>query len=379
MESQSIGVIGGGQLAGMLAEEAPKLGLKLWVQTPDCDDPAVNLAAGVVLAPVADSQGTARLAEQCGIITFENEFVDLEALAPLAQKGVCFRPSLQSLAPLLDKLRQRQFLRDLNLPVPQFGAYEAGQTPVFPSVLKARRQGYDGQGTHIVKNSADWEGLAPRLKTGNWLIEDFIPFERELALVAARSSGGDVAFYPVAETCQVDQVCHWALAPAPDIKALEPQIQDYGRRILEALNYVGVLGMELFLTADGEIYFNELAPRVHNSGHFSQDACQTSQFALHLQAAAGLPLGSTQLLGAQALMVNLLGYESAEKDYGTQRCALEKLPQARVHWYGKHSARPGRKLGHVNFLFPEPSAPAQIQALVNRVEKIWRSSSPLIL
>lgn len=373
MESQAIGVIGGGQLAAMLAEEAPKLGLKLWVQTPAVDDPAARLAAGVVLASVADASATARLAEQCEIITFENEFVDLEALAPLAEKGVCFRPSLASLAPLLDKLRQRQFLRELNLPVPQFGAYEAGQTPVFPCVLKARRQGYDGQGTHILRNLTDWERLAPELNSGEWLIEDFIPFERELALVAARSAAGEIAFYPLVETCQVEQVCRWVLAPAPGTEGLESQIRDYGRRILEALDYVGVLGIELFATAAGDVYINELAPRVHNSGHFSQDACQTSQFALHLQAVAGLPLGSPGLLGAQALMVNLLGYESTEQDYGAQRLALANLPQARVHWYGKHSARPGRKLGHVNFLWPEPSTPAQMQVLVNRVEELWRS------
>lgn len=256
----------------------------------------------------------------------------------------------------------------------RLGAYEAGQTPVFPRVLKARRQGYDGQGTHIVKHFADWERRAPELRAGDWLIEDFIPFERELALVAVRSAAGEIAFYPLAETCQVNQVCRWVLAPAPNTEALESQIQNYGRRILEALDYVGVLGMELFLTAAGDVYINELAPRVHNSGHFSQDACQTSQFALHLQAVAGLSLGSPELLGAQALMVNLLGYESAEKDYGAQRLVLANLPQARVHWYGKNSARPGRKLGHVNFLLPEPSTPAQIQVLVNRVEDIWRSS-----
>ncbi|MBJ7899619.1 MAG: 5-(carboxyamino)imidazole ribonucleotide synthase [Cyanobacteria bacterium RI_101] len=376
MQSQSIGVVGGGQLAWMLAQAAPKLGLNLWVQTPQAEDPAVGLAAGVVLAPVADAEGTARLAEHCPIITFENEFVDLENLEPLAERGVCFRPSLGSLAPLLDKLRQRQFLQALNLPVPRFGAYEAGQSLKFPCVLKARRQGYDGQGTHIFKQAEDWERRMPELalRTGEWLIEEFIPFERELALVAARSSGGEIAFFPVAETRQVDQVCRWALAPAPNIEAVESQIQDYGRRILDALDYVGVLGMELFLTPDGDLYFNELAPRVHNSGHFSQDACQTSQFALHLQAAAGLPLGSTRLLGAQALMVNLLGYESADKDYGAERLALARLPGAHVHWYQKNSARPGRKLGHVNFLFPEVSAPELIDALVNQVEARWRSS-----
>ena len=379
----TVGVIGGGQLAWMMAQEAPKLGLKLAVQTPGESDPAVALADKVVLAAIADGEGTRELAEHCGVITFENEFVDLLSLEKLAQQGIIFHPRLDALAPLLDKWEQRHFLQGLNLPVPDFWALESlpAQLPVFPWVLKARRHGYDGQGTQIINAPADLPDLS-QAPPGSWMVESFVPYERELAVLGARNARGEMEIYPVVETKQIDQVCRWVVAPAPIDAAIAATAQDYCRRILNHLDYVGILAIELFLLPtstqtdkpEQRLLVNELAPRTHNSGHFSLDACHTSQFALQLQAVTGQTLGSSALRCGQAVMVNLLGYEVSAGDYQQQLDKLAALPRSHVHWYGKGDCRPGRKLGHVTLLNPdvesEPST-AWAEDLVKQVENIW--------
>lgn len=379
MVVKRIGVIGGGQLAWMLAQEAPRLGLEIGVQTPRADDPAVALAQQVVLAPVDSALATAELAQSCGLITFENEFVDLVALAALAQQGICFYPSLAALKPLLDKLDQRRLLQDLGIPVPAFQPYAKQPTPPwsFPWVLKARRHGYDGQGTLIVRTPAEWSALQSRLQSGSWLLEEFVPFEQELAIVAARNPQGELRFYPVVETQQSNQVCRRVIAPAEVSSQVQHSISDYTQRLLTALDFVGVLGIEFFLMPDHRVLVNELAPRTHNSGHYSLDACATSQFAMQLQAIAGLPLGSPALKTSQAVMVNLLGYETAQDDYLVQRQALAALPKTTVHWYGKRDARPGRKLGHVTVLLDRtpPLTSAELRPLIAQVEALWYPST----
>ncbi|AIE75276.1 MULTISPECIES: 5-(carboxyamino)imidazole ribonucleotide synthase [unclassified Synechocystis] len=379
----TVGVVGGGQLAWMMAQEAPKLGLKLAVQTPQENDPAVALAEKVVLAAIADGEGTKQLAEHCGVITFENEFVDLLSLEKLAQQGVSFYPRLDSLAPLLDKWEQRHFLHSLNLPVPDFWALESlpSPLPAFPWVLKARRHGYDGQGTQIISSPADLPDLG-KAPPGSWMVENFVPYERELAVIGARNAKGEVEIYPVVETHQVNQVCRWVVAPAPIDAAVAYKAQDYCRHILDHLDYVGILAIEFFLLPESpqniapeqRLLINELAPRTHNSGHFSLDACQTSQFALQLEAVTGKALGSSTLLCGQAVMVNLLGYEISAGDYQQQLERLAALPHSHVHWYGKGECRPGRKLGHVTMLNPnlDPySSTAWAESTVKQLEAIW--------
>ena len=226
-----VGVIGGGQLAWMMAGAAQKLGIQLVVQTPSPNDPAVVFASETIFAPINDAAATAKLATRCDLITFENEFVNLEALAPLSQQGVCFRPALQVLSPLLDKYDQRCYLKQLNLPVPKFIALDCEFNPGaihelllhaqlnFPLVLKARRHGYDGQGTFIIKDmNALQQRLEPYFNKQEWqslfLLEEFIPFERELAVIAARFSAGEIVTYPIVETQQEEQVCRRVFAPA---------------------------------------------------------------------------------------------------------------------------------------------------------------------
>jgi 5-(carboxyamino)imidazole ribonucleotide synthase len=387
-----VGVIGGGQLAWMLLEAAQPLGLEPIVQTPYLSDPALsNRLPGqpapvkAVLASINDAKATAQLAQQCQVITFENEFVDLDALGPLEAKGVCFRPGLSVLAALLDKYEQHCFLQSLGIGVPAFAAITP-QTDLaalgfsFPVVIKSRRHGYDGQGTFIVRDlealTQFWASFAPVSVDidRRFMVEAFVPFERELAIMAARSATGEIALYPVVETYQANQVCHWAIAPTPLSPTAQTQIQTIATTLLVSLDAIGIFGIELFLTQDGQVFVNEIAPRTHNSGHLTIDACKTSQFEQHLRAICGLPLGDPALHAAGVVMVNLLGFETAVSDYLVQRQRLAAVPQATVHWYGKTEAKPGRKLGHVTVLLDTGDRENAI-AMAQHIESLWYPSA----
>lgn len=377
---ERVGVIGGGQLAWMMAGAAKKLGIELVVQTPNASDPAVAIASETILAPIDDAKGTATLASRCDAITFENEFVDLEALSLLARQGICFRPSLSVLAHILDKYDQRCYLQHLGLPVPKFVAIEefsihnSSFSIHSPLVLKARRHGYDGQGTFIIK---DLDALEEKLASTQhskhqplFLLEEFIPFERELAVIAARSSTGEIVTYPIVETQQQEQVCRRVLVPAEISSGVAAEVEAIAHTLLHSLQAVGVFGIELFLTPEGKVLVNEIAPRTHNSGHFTLDACEISQFEMHLRAVCGLALGNPALRAERAVMVNLLGYEHSENDYLPQRRQIEQIPSAHLHWYGKTTSRPGRKLGHVTVLLDGESR-TEAEAIAQQIESIW--------
>ncbi|MEL6246545.1 MAG: 5-(carboxyamino)imidazole ribonucleotide synthase [Cyanobacteria bacterium J06648_16] len=380
--TQRVGVIGGGQLAWMMAEGAKTLSLKLIVQTPSSDDPAVRIAPNPVLAAVADAHATAELASRCDVITFENEFIDLPALRELESQGVRFYPQLDCLEPILDKYTQRQFCQGIGLPSPRFATLEAeadGDRLTatvaeigLPLALKTRRHGYDGQGTFILKTLADVRETWAKLGYQPVLLEAFVAFERELAVMAARSQAGEVAVYPVVESQQVEQVCRRVIAPAGISTGVGEQASAIATQLITQLNYVGILGIELFLTSDGQVLVNEIAPRTHNSGHYTLDACRTSQFEQQLRAVTGQPLGSVEMTCAQAIMVNLLGYETVNTldndEYTEKKAALSAIPNAHLYWYGKTESRPGRKLGHVTVITDAGEAAGDI---IQQLEQLW--------
>lgn len=383
MSIKRVGVIGGGQLAWMMGNAAKKLAIDLIVQTPNARDPAVSIASNTVFAPVADADATESLATLCDVITFENEFVNLDALSNLSQQGVNFRPKLESLKPLLDKYNQRRFLYDLGLAVPKFVAFDvntdAGEDLIcrhlgLPLVIKARRHGYDGQGTHIVENLKDLKAKLLDYKkketATSLLLEEFIPFEFELGIIATRSASGEIVTHPVVETHQEQQVCRRVIAPADVSSEIVEEINNMASTILNSLEVVGTFGIEFFLSAEAGVLVNEIAPRTHNCGHFSLDACQTSQFEQHLRAICDLPLGSTQMISPGAVMVNLLGYDDSGSDW-MQKCQqIQEIPRAHLHWYGKTESRPGRKLGHVTILLDTQSHARALEA-ARQVESIW--------
>lgn len=372
MVGKRVGVIGGGQLAWMMASEAPALGIDLIVQAESETEPAVKLAKQFVIGNVDDAIATNKMAQICDVITFENEFVDLEGLQELKLREV-FKPSLNTLKPLLDKYHQRSFLQQVGLPVPQFTLWSSQEQVIadygFPLVLKARRHGYDGQGTFIIKDIEGLQQLAKTVPVAELLIEEFIPFERELGIIAARNESGAIAIYPVTETFQQNQVCHWTITPADVNLQIAESVKAIAHKILDKLEVVGVFGIEFFLTKDNRVLVNEIAPRTHNSGHYTLDGCETSQFAMQLQAVTGLPLGSTALKSSGAIMVNLLGFEESDTDYEEKRDRILEIPNSFLYWYGKTS-RPGRKLGHVTVILDEKEL-TQAKSTIETIESIW--------
>jgi 5-(carboxyamino)imidazole ribonucleotide synthase len=405
----SIGIVGGGQLAWMLAEAARRRGVQLHVQTPGAQDPAVALATSVVLAEVRDVAATRELASRCSAISFENEWVDLEGLKALAAERVPFVPDLDALRPLVCKRSQRELLNRFNLPSPAWfpldrvqespelspeGETEtpnassaalvvdpAPQLPqgfAYPLMAKAASGGYDGKGTAVLRSDADLEALLERVDPTNWIVEEFVAFDLELAVVAARDQMGDVVCLPVVQTHQHQQVCDWVLAPYEASHALQQAVRNMAASLLTALNYVGVLSIELFYGPRG-LMINELAPRTHNSGHYSIEACDLSQFDLQLLAVSAQQLREPALQVPGALMVNLLGFEQRSADdpdaaYEVRRQALADLPEAHLHWYGKAGASVGRKLGHVTLLLQQQDPAARRQEAMQRLEavrQIW--------
>ena len=376
-EPRSIGVVGGGQLAWMLASAARSLNVPLHVQTPGNLDPATTLATSVVQAELDDVRATRELARRSSAITFENEWVDLPALAPLSFDGVAFLPSLEALSPLVCKRSQRQLLQGLGLPCPRWCELPVdGVLPegfAFPLMAKVSTGGYDGKGTAVLQQTEDLKALLARVNACDWILEEFVPFEQELSQLACRDRAGNVLCYPLVQTHQHQQVCDWVLAPAAVPHAVQAYARNIAASLLTAINYVGVLSIEFFYGPAG-LQVNEIAPRTHNSGHYTIEAAHTSQFEQQVRIVAGLPMGPVDLHVPGALMVNLLGFESSDIDYKDQREALTALPDATVHWYGKQGSSPGRKLGHVTLLLQGVSPQErgmQAEQLLERVRRIW--------
>jgi 5-(carboxyamino)imidazole ribonucleotide synthase len=383
-----VGVIGGGQLAWMMAIAAQKIGLQIAVQASQPDEPAVNVADCVVFGHITDVDATAQLTQHCQIITFENEFVDLQALGALQahyshqhENQPLFLPKLETLATCIDKLKQRQFFQAHHIPTPSFFAVnceaelmEAVANLGYPLVLKTRRHGYDGKGTWVVSDATALNKAWQEMQNSPAIAEAFIPFETELAVMAARTELGEVAIYPVVETLQVDQVCRRTIAPARIARDIASQINSIAQKILTHLDVVGVIGIEFFMTAQGEVSVNEIAPRTHNSGHYTIEGCHTSQFEQLMRVVSGMPLGEVSMLAPVVVMVNLLGTRQAEDlaaMYADERAAIACFPNTFIHWYGKQRSTVGRKLGHVTILAETYDSAIEIS---DRITSIWYGS-----
>ncbi|MEO0886879.1 MAG: 5-(carboxyamino)imidazole ribonucleotide synthase [Cyanobacteria bacterium J06648_10] len=380
-----VGVIGGGQLAWMMSTGATELGLELWVQTPNESDPAAAIAHKTILGPVADATITAQLTAHCNVITFENEFIDLPALRKLEEDGTVFYPQLNCLAPLLDKYDQRQYCDRINLPSPPFATlHSKADRPQLtdkvnavglPLALKTRRHGYDGQGTFILNTLEAVESTWQTLGYQPVLLEAFVKFEKELAVMVARSQAGEIAVYPVVETEQIEQVCRRVIAPARVSEKVAEEVRRIATQLVDSLGVVGIFGIELFLTADGQVLINEIAPRTHNSGHYTLDACETSQFEQQLRAVSGRSLGSVAMTSPGAVMVNLLGTENTPagetSEYLESRNAIAALPNTHLYWYGKTQSRIGRKLAHVTVLTDGSNDDGTIAEIVRSIESLW--------
>ena len=377
----TIGVVGGGQLALMLCEAASSRDVDVIVQIASGQDPAMAVAQEQVTGAPTDAAATAELLKRCQNVTFENEWVPVDALRTLDRDGVMFSPSLVSLLPLVNKLSQRRMLDDLAIPSPAWIALDeinldspslpAGWT--FPVMAKAAHGGYDGKGTCVIGSIKALRDLLSSVSIQEWLLETWVPYERELALVVSRDRQGRIRSLPLVETHQSNQVCDWVLAPAPSEQLLEATAYNIAASLLTSLDYVGVMALEFFYGPEG-LMVNEIAPRTHNSGHFSIEACSSSQFDQQLCITAGLPVPSTDLVVPGAIMVNLLGLPSeGSESLESRLAALKAIPRSHLHWYGKQEI-PGRKVGHVTVLLEQADSDArgkEAESLLNQVREIW--------
>ncbi|MGN6600450.1 MAG: 5-(carboxyamino)imidazole ribonucleotide synthase [Actinomycetes bacterium] len=343
-----VGVVGGGQLARMLAPPAVALGIGLRVLATGPDESAAQVIPDVHEGRHDDLEALLRFAEGCDVVTFDHEHVPQPHLAALADAGVTLRPGPQALAHAQDKLLMRQRLTELGLPCPRWQRVETPEDlERFLAdmggevIVKTPRGGYDGRGVRVVSSAADvsdWWGQ------GALLAEERVDFVGELAAMVARSPHRHALAYPVVQTLQVDGICSEVVAPARIDDDVAVYAQEVALRIAGALDVTGVLAVELFRTPTG-ILVNELAMRPHNSGHWSIDGAVTSQFENHLRAVLDLPLGDPRPLAPVSVMVNVLGGDYPDL-YQAYRHVMARDPELKVHVYGKQ-VRPGRKVGHV--------------------------------
>ncbi|NYF15832.1 5-(carboxyamino)imidazole ribonucleotide synthase [Microbacterium sp. AK009] len=351
-----VGVVGGGQLARMMIAPAVELGVELRVLAED-DGMAAALAATAV-GDYRDADTVLRFARDVDVVTFDHEHVPQDVLGALVSAGIAVRPGPHALEFAQDKLHMRRRLAELGMPQPNWAAVsDAAGVAAFladhggRAVVKTPRGGYDGKGVRVVSSehdADDWfTALAEDGRGGELLIEELVPFTRELAQQVARRPSGEVRAYPLVETVQRDGVCAEVLAPAQRTGEREQQVtSEIAVGIAEGLDVSGMLAVELFETAD-RVLVNELAMRPHNSGHWTQDGAVTSQFEQHLRAVLDLPLGDPSPKAPWTVMINILGGPAEGGLTDRFADAMARHPEAKVHTYGK-SPRPGRKVGHVN-------------------------------
>jgi 5-(carboxyamino)imidazole ribonucleotide synthase len=353
-----LGIFGGGQLAQMLTQAAISLGVEMVIFERSADSPAGRLTQAEIVGAWEDPNLLDLFARQCDLATLENEFVDATILASLEARGLPVYPGALTLAVVQDKLFQKERIAAAGLRVPAFRCVSVPDDllPIaedlgWPLLLKTRRNGYDGYGNVTLYGPSDVLPAWKRLAYGGspLLAEAFVPFSRELAVMVVRGRNGEARAYPVVETVQRHHICHLVRAPAAIPADVAAEATALALSAVEAVGGVGIFGVELFALDNGQILFNEMAPRPHNSGHYTIEACVTSQFENHLRAVIGWPLAPTDLRTPAAVMVNLLGRRAGPVGPDALRAALD-VPGTHLHLYGKRESRVGRKMGHVTAL-----------------------------
>jgi 5-(carboxyamino)imidazole ribonucleotide synthase len=367
----TVGVIGGGQLARMMALEARRMGYRIAVLTPESTDPTVSLADTWIQGSLDDPEAAARLAEASSVVTVDTEHVPASMLEKL-EPELPVRPSSSVLHTVQDRRLQREFLNSIDVEQPNWrpvGSREDFDAAVadvgVPCVLKRSHAGYDGKGQRIVKSEADVDDVWTTIG-GPSIVEEFVSFDCEVSVLLARNPGGEVRFYPMAHNIHRQHVLRTTVAPANVSEDVASRGFDIGTRIANALDLVGMLAIEMYLVGGEKLLVNELAPRPHNSGHYTFGACATSQFEQHVRAVLGLPLGDTSLL-RPAAMVNLFG--DLWNDGTPNWIEVLSQPETRLHLYDKVDARPGRKMGHILVLNDDPEVARKTgETLLARLE-----------
>ncbi|MCY7902725.1 5-(carboxyamino)imidazole ribonucleotide synthase [Bacillus inaquosorum] len=345
-----IGIIGGGQLGKMMAVSAKQMGYKVAVVDPLKDSPCGQVADVEITAHYNDREAIRKLAEISDIITYEFENIDYDALHWL--KDHAYLPQGSELLLITqNRETEKKAIQAAGCEVAPYSIVktkdelkQAVQELGLPAVLKTCRGGYDGKGQFVIKEEAQIEQAAALLEHGTCILESWVSFEMELSVIVVRSVNGEISTFPAAENIHHNNILFQSIVPARVEEGIQKKAAELAVKLAEELNLVGPLAVEMFLTEDGELLVNELAPRPHNSGHYTLDLCETSQFEQHIRAICGLPLGKTDLL-KPGMMVNLLGDEVKLVEEEP-----ELLKEAKLYIYGKHEIKKGRKMGHITFM-----------------------------
>ena len=346
-----VGILGGGQLGRMLALAAAELGLSCHIYCPDPKSPAFAVATARTVAPYEDEAALAAFAGAVDVVTFEFENVPVSTVRFLAERVPVF-PRQRSLEVAQDRFDEKRLMGELGIPVPAF-APVAVQSDIYsalartgrPAILKTRRLGYDGKGQATIRSGDDLVAAWRSIGEPPAILEALIAFDREVSVILARARDGTMRAYDICENRHVDGILAETTVPANVTPELAAEAVGIAEKVAEALGHVGVLAVEMFVLGHDTLLVNEIAPRVHNSGHWTSDACVTSQFEQHIRAVCGWPLGDTDR-HSDVVMENLIGDEISRWP------EILAEPGARLHLYGKAEARPGRKMGHVNRLRP---------------------------
>lgn len=349
-----IGILGGGQLARMMIEAVSRYDFRIYIYSTERNSPAGRISHGETYGMWDDYEKLDKFIKKCDIITLENEFIDYKILEYIENSGARVFPDSSVMKKIQDKYEQKKFLKENEIPTAEFCAAETEEDVMefakehkFPILLKSRTMGYDGKGNATVKSEdevkAAFDSIAGR---GKVMCEKFINLKMELAIQGVRSRVGEIKFYSPVETIQKNHICHLVIAPHITETEQEEKIIDIAKTILEKIDYTGVMGIELFLTDENKILVNELAPRVHNTGHYTIEGSKISQFENHIRAVLGYPLGDTGLLFPYSVMINILGERNGKaKPQGYD--LLFKSENVYLHLYGKNETRKGRKMGHI--------------------------------
>ncbi|QDZ23412.1 N5-carboxyaminoimidazole ribonucleotide synthase [Chloropicon primus] len=361
----TIGVLGGGQLGRMFALAAARLGVKVLVLDPTDPAPAA-VAAGQVKGSFRDEDAILEFAKKVDVLTVEIEHINTEALQKVAEAGADVQPTPRTLRIIQDKYAQKEHLREFGVPLPPYmrvglseeSMKEVADTLGYPMMLKSRYLAYDGRGNYVVEDEEDFaagvkaltENLDEDQKENGLYAEGWVPFVKELAVMVARGREGEVVTYPVVETHHKDSILSELECPANIPEETQKRAREVARLAVSKFEGAGVFGVELFLLQDGRVLLNEIAPRPHNSGHYTIEACVTSQYEQHVRAVLGWPLGDTSLTCGGSSMINILGEASGEEGAEIANNLIGRslpVPGAYPHWYGKEGVKPGRKIGHI--------------------------------
>lgn len=374
-----LGVLGGGQLGAMFTGAARRMGYRVAIWDPDPDAPAHRVADQSFSTPFADHDTRDRFVDTVQAITLEWENIPAELCQWLEQYRT-LRPSSAVLKILQDRLTQKEFLSSCSLPVPDFAEVESEHQLHqvisrlgLPLICKTARSGYDGKGQWLIRQSSDIPQFERILTTSSsrvrWIAEQFVTFVRELSVLVVRSASGETCVYPVVENRHEQGILRESVVPASISSSDAKAARELSVRAVAELHGIGIFCIELFQAKDGRLLINEIAPRPHNSGHYTLDACTVSQFEQQVRVICGLPLGEVRLL-SPAVMVNLLGDEVTAVLSGERGQEIFSTSGASVHLYGKRVIRPGRKMGHVTFTAAErETAVASAQQFLSRVRK----------